>query len=86
MGELKKKEEIKSIGKGKCILLTVGEANLPPGASVCQWSNCPLKNKQLISGMYCVELKNKFYHASCATQIGIDFKVPIHPKRKKEAD
>ena len=86
MGELKKNEVVKSLGKGKCVLLKVGEENLPSNASACEWDKCTLTNKQLISGMFCVEFKNKFYHANCAKQMHIEFKIPIHPKRKKEAD
>ena len=62
--------------KGKCAEVKPGEG--PAGE--CAAKDCPLKSKDIIDGMLCVEVGTKKYHASCATRAQIKFEVP-KPKK-----
>jgi len=69
------------VKKGKCIEITAD--TIVPGDGLCCNPKCTLKSKAILIGYYCVEYQGKLYHASCATQIGIDFRIPLAPKRKR---
>lgn len=52
---------------------------------ICNYSQCPITKKQILFGMHCVFFENKTYHASCAKQIPIMFKIQQPAKRPTEA-
>jgi len=52
---------------------------------VCAYEKCPITKKQILFGMHCVFFENKTYHAMCAKQVSIDFKIQQPPRRAKEA-
>ena len=64
---------------GKCEILGHNDKDL-----TCSKKDCEIIKKLITNGMYCVEVNNNFYHAACAKQLGIDFKVPLPKKRKTE--
>ena len=64
---------------GKCDIMSHTDKDL-----TCSAKDCANIKKLISSGMYVVEANDKFYHANCAKQVGIEFKVPLPKKRKKE--
>jgi len=64
---------------GKCDIMSHTDKDL-----TCSYSECEQIKKLISSGMYVVEVDGDFYHANCAKQNGIEFKVPLPKKRKKE--
>ena len=52
-----------------------------PGGT-CASKSCPIK-RAIQTGMTCVTLGNKKYHASCAMREEIEFDIPSVPKQKK---
>jgi len=52
---------------------------------VCAYEKCPITKKQILFGMHCVFFENKTYHALCAKQVPIVFKIQQPPRRAKEA-
>lgn len=64
---------------GKCDIMAHNDKDL-----VCSKKDCSVIKKLITNGMYVVEAGNDFYHANCAKQLGIEFKVPLPKKRKTE--
>lgn len=64
---------------GKCELLSHSDKDL-----ACSNADCESIKTLISSGMYLVESDGKFYHASCAKKLGIEFKVPLPKKRKRD--
>lgn len=64
---------------GKCDIMSHTDKDL-----FCANNNCEVIKKLISSGMYVVEIDDTYYHANCAKQLGIEFKVPLPKKRKKE--
>ena len=64
---------------GKCDIMSHTDKDL-----TCSFKDCENIKKIISSGMYVVESNEKFYHANCARQMGIEYKVPLPKKRKKE--
>ena len=65
---------------GKCDIMDHTDKDLP-----CSAKNCEIIKKLISSGMYVVEVDGKYFHANCAKRLGIEFKVPLPKKRKKES-
>jgi len=51
----------------------------------CSYSQCPITEKHILFGMHCVTYQEKNYHASCAKQVGIEFKIQKPARRPPEA-
>lgn len=64
---------------GKCEILSHSDKDL-----TCSNSDCESLKKLISSGMYLVESDGKHYHAACAKRLGIEFKVPLPKKRKRD--
>ena len=58
--------------KGRAEIVKSGDT---PGGD-CKAEDCPLKNKEIISGMGIVFAGGKTYHLGCAKRNNIDFKIP----------
>ncbi len=65
---------------GKCDIMSHTDKDL-----TCAKKDCEILKKLISNGMYVVEADDKYFHANCARQLGIDFKVPLPKKRKKES-
>jgi hypothetical protein len=64
---------------GKCEIMEHHDSDV-----LCGYPKCKAIKKKISVGMYIVEYGGKHYHANCAKQLQIDFKVPIPKKRKKD--
>lgn len=51
----------------------------------CDYEKCPITKKQILYGMHCVFYNKKTYHALCAKNLSIVFKIQQPPRRAKEA-
>ncbi len=65
--------------KGKAYI--VKSSDDAPGGD-CVAEDCPIK-RTINPGMTLVECNNDKFHASCATRLGIEFKVPTVPKSRR---
>jgi len=75
----KKKKPVSKSRIGKCDKMEHTDKDV-----ICSHGNCQQLKKIISSGMYIVEFEKKYFHASCAKKLGIEFIVPIPKKRKKE--